>query len=129
MRRLCTFFAKYKKETALAAILIFLSVISIVLVNLLMPRGAYAEVRINGEPVALYPLSEDGEYKLNGGTNLLVIKDGCAYMTEADCPDGTCVRTGAVTQVGEAIICLPNKISVTIVGADTEGPELVPGSP
>ncbi|MBQ7362827.1 MAG: NusG domain II-containing protein [Clostridia bacterium] len=129
MKRLCTFFVKYKKETTIAVLLLFLSVISLVVINLVMPRGTYAEVRTDGELVATYPLSVDGEYLLHGGTNTLVIEDGEVYMKEADCPDGTCIKTGRIKQVGEAIVCLPNKISVTVVGDGGAGPELVPGSP
>lgn len=128
MKRLRTFFVKYKKETALLGALLFLSVISFIILNLSAPEGAYAEVRINGECVAVYPLSQDGEYPLNGGTNILVIEDGTAYLSYASCPDKTCVKTGRLHRTGESAVCLPNKLSVTIRGAD-DGPELVPGSP
>ncbi len=128
MRKLCKLFVKYKKETALLCALLFLSVISFLIVNLLTPEGAYAEVKINGETVAYYSLSVDGEYSLNSGTNILVIKDGKAYISYADCPDGTCIKAGKLHRTGESAVCLPNKLSVTIRGGD-DGPELVPGAP
>ena len=37
-------------------------------------------------------------------------------MEEADCPDGTCVRQGAIQTPGETIVCLPHRVTVTIVG-------------
>ena len=79
--------------------------------------GTYAEVFIDDEVVARYPLVIDGEYALNGGTNVLVIKDGKAYMKEASCPDKTCVtrHKKGVSFIGETITCLPNRVMIEIV--------------
>ena len=82
--------------------------------------GEWAVVRIDGEEVGRYSLLCDGEYELNGGTNTLVISGGEAYVSEADCPDRVCVRTGHVSRNGERIICLPNKLEVKIVGGGEE---------
>ena len=78
-------------------------------------EGAVAVVTVDGKLVAEYPLSQDGEFSLNGGTNILVIKDGEAYMLTADCPDGTCVRKGRISYTGEDITCLPNRVRVEIM--------------
>lgn len=80
-------------------------------------EGSFAVVSVGGEVVAEYPLSADGEYVLNGGTNILVIESGEAYMKSADCPDKTCVHVGKVRYAGESITCLPNEINVYIRGA------------
>ncbi len=82
--------------------------------------GAVARVTVNGETVGEYPLSADGEYVLNGGTNVLIIKDGRAYMKEATCPDKTCVlrHKNGIWRDGEMIICLPNRVSVEIFGGE-----------
>ena len=79
--------------------------------------GVYVEVVIDGGRVEKFALSEDGSYSLNGGTNTLVIEDFGAYVTDSDCPDKTCERTGRISRVGERIICLPNKLEVRVVGA------------
>lgn len=81
-------------------------------------EGAYAVVSIDGVETARYPLSVDGTYPLNGGTNLLVVENGAAYMQEADCPDKLCVNQGKVRYTGQCIVCLPNRVSVTVEGAD-----------
>ena len=82
--------------------------------------GAYVTVRVDGEAVARYSLSEDGEHALNGGTNLLKIEDGEAWMVDAECPDHVCVKRGHVKLNGETITCLPNKLTVTVYGHDRE---------
>ena len=47
-------------------------------------------------------------------SNTLVIKDEMADMIFADCPDQICVKHAPISNVGETIICLPNKVVVTI---------------
>ena len=100
-------------------LIISLLVLSLVAVGILLATrktGEYAVVEINGETVARYALNIDGEYTLNGGTNKLIIEDGYAYMTYADCPDGTCIKTGKIRYNGESITCLPNRVNIYITG-------------
>lgn len=116
------FIKQHKHDLILVLSLIFIAVLSLILLLTLRTDGAYARVEIDGEHYATYPLSVDGEYRL-GDTNTLTIKDGEAYMKEADCPDKTCVHTRPAKYNGESIICLPNKISVIIV-SDNSGIDL-----
>lgn len=64
---------------------------------------------------AVYPLSENRSVDI-GGTNRLCIEDGAAYIADADCPDKLCVRQGKIRTAGRSIICLPNRVTVTIGG-------------
>ena len=54
----------------------------------------------------------------------MVIKDGYAYLTYADCPDHTCVKTGKIKYAGQSIICLPNKVAIIVREKDS-GVDLV----
>ena len=110
---------KFKKVLArITALIISLSVL--LFVFLTREEGAIADVYVDGVKVAEYPLSIDGVYYINNGSNVLVIEDGAAYMREANCPDkfskNGCVNTGKISYVGQTIVCLPNKIIVEIVG-------------
>ena len=88
-------------------------------------EGNYVEVELDGKLVATYSLEDAGEYILNGGTNILVIKDGEAYLTYADCPDHTCIRYGKINYVGESIVCLPNRLAITVRGDSDDGVDVV----
>lgn len=88
-------------------------------------QGACVTVRVDGKQVATYSLLENGEYPLNGGTNILCIRDGKAFLTDADCPDHLCVKQGKIDQTGETITCLPNRLTVTVYGAEDSGIDLV----
>ena len=50
-----------------------------------------------------------------------MIKDGKADMIHADCPDKICVHQKAVSAENETIVCLPNKIVVTVTNSNEEG--------
>ena len=101
--------------------LLLISVAVVLILTLTRREGATAEVQIDGESVARYSLQKDGEYALNGGTNILVIKGGEAYLTYVNCPDLVCVKTGRIRYVGESIVCLPNRVSVVIRGENADG--------
>ncbi|MDE7124397.1 MAG: NusG domain II-containing protein [Eubacterium sp.] len=84
--------------------------------------GEYAVVEVNGETVAKLSLAEDTVYDIeieNEVTNTLKIENGEAKMISADCPDKICVNHRSISKNNETIICLPNKVIVTIV-SDTE---------
>lgn len=78
--------------------------------------GGRAVVYIDGEISAQYDLNVDGEYiiETERGKNRLLIEDGKADMTEADCPDGLCVKQKSIQKTGETIVCLPHRVVVEI---------------
>lgn len=80
--------------------------------------GSSVVVEVDGKTVASYPLDTDGVFVLNGGTNTLEIKDGRARISDADCPNMQCVRQGWISRGGQSIVCLPNKLIVTVISSD-----------
>jgi hypothetical protein len=75
-------------------------------------------VRVDGQETGRFSLSEDGTYELNGGTNILRIENGVAYLTDANCPDQLCVHQGKISMTGQVITCLPNKLTVSVYGTE-----------
>ena len=111
-----------KNDYILIGVIVLVIAILFAVVELTKEEGAYVVVKIDGTEVARYDLDENGEYELNGGTNILRIEDGVAYLIYANCPDHLCMPDGAhggkIDQTGETITCLPNKLTVTVFGAD-----------
>ena len=120
-----SFITKRRVDIIVIASLLLLSLIVLLIISLTKKEGATVRVEVGGEIICEYPLDVNKEYSLNGGTNTLTIKDGVAYMTYSNCPDHTCEKTGKIRFVGETIVCLPNKVSVTIIGDSDNGVELV----
>lgn len=88
-------------------------------------EGTQVVVRINGVEVETYPLDVDGQFELNGGTNILCIENGKAFLIDATCPDHLCVKQGAISFNGETITCLPYKLSITVTGGEDPDVDLV----
>ena len=76
-----------------------------------------AVIRDDGEQYGESDLSKDQTIDIQG-TNTLEILGGKARMSFADCPDKLCVHQKAVSRDGESIICLPNKVVVSIEGGE-----------
>ncbi len=88
-------------------------------INLSKEKGTLVWVSIDGQVTAAYPLDEDLDVVIdgyNGGTNRLVIEGGQAYLKDTSCPDHLCEKMGRISQVGQAIICLPNRVVVEVAG-------------
>ena len=116
---------KYRMDIIVISSLLLISLLVLLVVNLTKQEGAYAEVTLDGQTVAKYPLSIDGTYPLNNGTNVLVIENGVAYMSYSTCPDHICENTGRVKYVGQTIVCLPNRLTITVVGTSDQSVDFV----
>ena len=114
-----------KRDWILIGGLLVLALILIGLFLLLRQDGAYVVIRVDGTEVARYSLSQDGQYELNGGTNVLRIENGSAYLVSADCPDLLCVKQGKIRYSGQTITCLPTRLTVTVCAADKGTVDLV----
>ena len=90
------------------------------------PENGVVVITVDGEEYARLPLNEDAVLEIKTeGLNILEIKDGKASVTHADCPDGICVRHRPISRTGEMIICLPNKVEVTVEDAGESVVDLV----
>ena len=67
------------------------------------------------------------EIKSGDYTLTLVIEDGKAFVSHADCPDRICVGTGRVSRPGQTIVCLPAKVTVTVVGKEADDADFIVG--
>ena len=83
-------------------------------------EGSYIVISQNGLTVGEYPLGEDADIHLDwqGHSNLLLIREGEAYMAEANCPDGYCLRQGQVHLARQTIVCLPARLTITVCGEE-----------
>lgn len=120
-----TFVSKHRLDIIVIASLLLLSLLALLFVTLTRKEGAAVEITVGGEVVATYSLFKNGEYELNSGTNTLVIENGVAYMDYSSCPDHVCERKGKIRYAGQTIVCLPNKLTVTIIGETDESVDFV----
>lgn len=89
-------------------------------------KGSKISITIDGKEHGSYSLAEDQTIVIdeNHYENTIVIKDGKAYMKDANCPDQLCVHQKQISFDNESIICLPNKVVITVesdIESDVDG--------
>ena len=111
---------KKKNDVILIAIILIVVAIGILLMNIFKTEGSFAVVKIDGVETNKFSLSEDIEFIIETGENneqknTLVIKDGKAFVRDANCPDKICEGHQKISYKGETIVCLPHKVVIEIV--------------
>ena len=106
-----------RMDFILIAVVMFIALISAVIVYLTHNKGDMAVIKVDGNIVSELSLSDNTTITIEGyqgGSNTVSIIDGKAYVSEADCPDEICVKTGGISRAGETIVCLPHRVVVEI---------------
>lgn len=109
---------KYKTDIIIISSLILIGGVMLLIFFLTAKAPFFVRVNMNNEVYGTYDLYKDQTVDITDGEshNLLVIKDGKAYVDEADCPDKLCKNMGKISTTGQSIICLPHKVVIEIVG-------------
>ena len=111
--------------------LLFLAAIGMLYLFVFRSSGDVVKVTVDGDLYGTYSLSQNitediPSGKNDSGQNRLVIKDGKALIESATCPDGICVSHHPIFRNGESIVCLPNRVVVTVINDnDTDAPDIV----
>lgn len=87
-------------------------------------KNAVAVVTVDGVEYGRYPLSEDHTETIrfeDGSYNRFEILDGYVSMPEASCPDQICVHHNKISRNKETIVCLPDKVVITIKNGEDSG--------
>ena len=91
----------------------------------------YAVISIDGKEQKKIELTdeldEEFTFKSVYGINSVAIHDGRIGIIEADCKDRICINEGFIGDVGERIVCLPNRLIIEIVGEEknSEGEDVI----
>lgn len=117
---------KKRNDIILIAVCLFAAASAFLAVRLLSHEGGTVVVSVDGSEWGRYPLEDDITVTVpsDNGSNTLVIRDGEAYVTDATCPDGLCEKMHSISRSGESIVCLPNKVVITVTGG-SDGVDMV----
>ncbi len=108
------------KKIKLGDIILISILLLIIVLGLIFLRpkskGEYVTVSSSGEIIGKYPLYEsiETDIKTEKGINRLAINEGYASITFADCKNNICVKSSAISKIGESIVCLPHSLIIEI---------------
>ncbi|MBF0506078.1 MAG: NusG domain II-containing protein [Nitrospirae bacterium] len=115
-------------DKVLLSICIFLSFYSFVYVKEAMPKGSEVRIEVDGKLKYTLPLNADRTVELSGviGRTTIEIKRGKVRIKDAPCTNKICIHEGWIER--GSIVCLPNKVVVTVSGPDkNKGPDAISG--
>ncbi len=77
----------------------------------------YIEIVQDGKVIQTIDLAntDDQTFRIetpDGGWNEVVIEDRTVRISDADCPDHTCIKTGVLRSESVPIVCLPHKLVI-----------------
>ena len=107
-----------KRDVILIIALLLVGVITLVIWHFVYSiSGNFITVEHRDNIIGTYPLNVDKEIEIEHRgqiVNKIIIEDGYCYMEKAECPDHLCIKQGKIDKVGQTIVCLPNRVVVTV---------------
>ena len=83
-------------------------------------QAAKLQIRLGDKIYATYSLDQNRTIDIQGpiGTTRIVIANGKARFASSPCPNQYCVHQGWLNHEGQAAICLPNEVSLELLGGE-----------
>ena len=63
----------------------------------------------------------------DSGFNVISVELGRIRISDADCPDGSCIRQGWISGGVTPIVCLPHRLVISLEGGGTQDVDAVVG--
>ena len=93
-----------------------------------LPSGDTVFIEVEGKVIKQLSLKKDEEFVYEGRyTNNIKVSDGVVYIAKSDCPDNTCVHTGAINSSQKVICCLPNHLVIRVAKNNNHRTDVISG--
>ncbi len=109
-------------KVVIVSVLVFAAMVYLMFASVLWNgQPELVEIFVDGERYASYSFAEISgtksvEIDTEHGNNVLEITNKGARMTDSSCPDKVDVLCGEISKPGQMIVCIPNRVSVKIIG-------------
>lgn len=100
-----------------AASFIFVGAVILTALSLRQPESTCVEIVQDNKVIYSIDLAKEKdrsfrvEYE-DGGWNEIRIAEGKISISDSDCPDKTCIKTGALRWASVPIVCLPHRLVI-----------------
>lgn len=106
----------------LTSAMVFIALVWFIFNNIFYSKAEIVNVYKDNILIESYSLEVNGEYSINDLNEELMrisIKNKMVDVVYANCPDKLCVHQLSISKGNETIVCLPNKIVVTVEDKNT----------
>lgn len=106
-------------DKILASSLILISVLSFTVLKAVKEPGQIAVIKVENLQKFSKNLNRAEKFSVSGhiSETSIEIVGGAIRVISSGCPQKLCVRQGSISQTGEIIVCVPNKLTISIGGA------------
>ncbi|MDO4938568.1 MAG: NusG domain II-containing protein [Lachnospiraceae bacterium] len=105
------------------AVIVFFLLLSVFLFLLQFSSNSgktVAEIYFDGDLIHRAVLDDVSEpYHISVNNAEIEISKDSAGFVESDCPDRICVRSGALSRIGDMAACVPNRVVLKITADDS----------
>ena len=121
---------RLRNDMIFIVLILFVAIIGMLYLFVLRSGGNTVKVTVDGKVYGTYKLTQNIIEDIITGENgeklnRLVVKDGKAYMETATCPDGICVEHRPIFRDGESIVCLPQRVVITVITDKSDSPDVI----
>ena len=119
-----------RNDIILILCILLIASIGVLYLFVFRDKGDTVKITVNGQIYGVYSLNQDKVIEIcqgedNKKINRVIISDGKVRMEYATCPDGICVDHSPIYRDGESIVCLPQKVVVTVITDNTSSPDII----
>ena len=116
---------KWDKIVTLIVLLISISLFFIINLKNLNQGNKYISVQINGKEYKQITFDKSNKQRIypitsKFGKNVIEVENDRVRVIEADCPDKLDVKQGYIKNIGEIIVCVPNRFVIEIKGKNNK---------
>jgi len=82
------------------------------------PQGQYLKIEKNNEIIGTYSLNQKNNFIIDShmGASEIIIDNNRARFSKSPCKKQYCIHQGWIKKINQTIICLPNQISISVIG-------------
>ncbi len=87
-----------------------------------LPQGEYLKIQMGKKEIGSFSLNQNITKIIEGpvGKSEIIIKSGKVRISKSPCTKKYCIHQGWINQLNQTIICVPNQISISIIGAQSD---------
>ena len=114
-------------DKILIGVLLLLSGLSFLALAAFRGAGQTVVVEQDGKVMARRSIAVEDTLRIEGplGVTTIQIAGGRARVLDAPCPQQLCVKTGAISNAGAMVVCVPNRVVVRVEGHSKDGVDAV----
>ena len=86
------------------------------------PQGKYLKVQMGKQEIGSFNLNQNITKIIEGpiGKTEIIIEPSRVRVSKSPCTKKYCIHQGWINQLNQTIICVPNQISISIIGAQSD---------